>query len=109
VKLGGTVVEANTISGEIPSTKPPVKPPTTVPEAAPAATPQVKLPARSSGAGSAIKASAIRIGANLLLFAVTYYINKWYAEKQAEQFNTDLARLLPDINTRLQGKGGRDP
>jgi hypothetical protein len=39
------------------------------------------------------------------LFAVTYYLNKWHAEKQVRKFNSDLKGLLPEVNTRLQNKG----
>jgi len=44
------------------------------------------------------------IALNVLLFVVTYYLNKWHAEKQARKLNNDLKRILPDINAQLQSR-----
>jgi Domain of unknown function (DUF4157) len=53
---------------------------------------------------SPVKLVVTQIALNVLLFAVTYYINKWHAEKQVRKFNDDLKGLLPGVNTRLKNK-----
>lgn len=104
VKTGGKVVELETIHGEIPSPKPAVKPTITVPEQVPETVPEVKIPGGLSVGESAVKLVVTEIALNVLLFAVTYYLNKWHAEKQVRKFNGDLKGLLPEVNTRLQNK-----
>jgi hypothetical protein len=44
------------------------------------------------------------IALNVLLFAVSYYLQKRHAEKQARKLNADLARVLPDINAQVQAR-----
>jgi len=80
----------------------PIEVPSKVPQGVPEPVPEVAV--TPSVAGSAVKAAAIEIGANVLLFAVTYFLNKWHAEKQVKKFNDDLKGLLTEINTRLKGK-----
>jgi hypothetical protein len=104
VLSGGKAVEAETIHGEIPAPKPVVKPTTTLPESAPKTVPEVKIPGGPSVAESTVKLAVTEIALNVLLFAVTYYLNKWHAEKQARKFQSDLKGLLPEINARLKNK-----
>jgi hypothetical protein len=89
VKTGGKTVEAGTIHGEIPASKP---------------VPEVKVGGGPSVGKSAVKLVVTQIALNVLLFAVTYFISKWRAEKQARKFNSDLEDLLPEVNTSLKNK-----
>ena len=104
VLTGGKTVEAETIHGEIGGPKPPVKPTATVPEQVPATVPEVNVSGGPSVGESAVKLVVTDIALNVLLFAVTYYLNKWHAEKQVRKFNSDLKGLLPEVNTRLKNK-----
>lgn len=96
VTTGGRIVEAETIHGEIPGPRPEVKPTGTFS--------QVKGPSGPSVGASVAKAVITEIALNVLLVAVTYYLNKWHAEKQGRKFNHDLEGLLPEVNTRLKNK-----
>jgi hypothetical protein len=102
VKIGGKTVEAETIYGEIPTSKSGVKKINTVTNQFPEAIPDGKVPGVPSGGKSMVLVT--EIGLNVLLFAVTYYLNKWYEEKQAREFNNDLKGLLPEVNTLLKNK-----
>jgi hypothetical protein len=72
-----------------------------VPEQGPGTVPEVGGP---SVAKSAVKLAVIEIALNVLLLAVTYYLNKWHAEKQVRKFKSDLKGLLPEVNARLKNK-----
>jgi hypothetical protein len=53
---------------------------------------------------SSIRPVLTGIALNVLLFAVSYYLQKRHAEKQARKLNADLARVLPDINVQVQAR-----
>jgi hypothetical protein len=97
VPPSGKVTGGKTVSAPEPA----VKPTSTVPEQVPETLPEVKVPGPSVGK-SAVKLVVTEIALNVLLFAVTYYLNKWHAEKQVRKFKSDLEGLLPEINTRLK-------
>jgi Domain of unknown function (DUF4157) len=96
VKIGGKTVEAETIHGEIPTPKPSIEQLNTLPE-------EKVLVAPSVGK-SMVKLLVAEIALNVLLFAITYYLDKWESEKQVRKFNNDLKGLLPKVNTQLKNK-----
>jgi Domain of unknown function (DUF4157) len=81
-----------------------VEPTTTGPEQVPEILPEVKVPGLPSVGELPVKLVVTEIALNVLLFAVTYYLDKWHAEKQVRKFNSDLKGLLPEIDTRLKNK-----
>jgi hypothetical protein len=103
-KAGGKVVEAETIHGEIPAPGPTGGPSGAGPERVREVTPEVKVPGVGSVGEATLKVAVTEIALNVLLFAVTYYLNKWHAEKQARKFNNDLKGLLGELNARLKKK-----
>lgn len=98
-KSGGRVVEKDTIHGEIPSAKPPP-----VPEQVTKTVAEADASVAASIGRSAVKAVVTEIALNVAFFVITYYINKWYNERQLRQFRSDLTKLLPQINSRLKNK-----
>ena len=105
VKAGGKVVEADTIHGEIGAPKPPGEPGGATPERVPEVAPKVEVPGVGSVGETTVRLAVAEVALNVLLFAVTYYLDKWHAEKQVRKFNNDLKGLLPDINNRLKKRG----
>jgi hypothetical protein len=75
-----------------------------VPESIPETVLGVKGPGVPPVGRSAVRVAVTGIALNVLLFAVTYYLNKWHAEKQVRKFNNDLKGLLPEVNARLKNK-----
>src|SRR5208282_4250657 len=55
-------------------------------------------------AKSAIKMAVAEIALNVVLFAISYYLEKRHAAKQFAKLNNDLKRILPDINTLVKSK-----
>lgn len=97
---GGTpeIEPGRTMSGQ---------PPGTAPEVKVQGEPSVgRTAVEPTVGGSAIKLAIAEITVNVLLFAVTYYVNKWYAERQARHFNNDLRSLLPEVNTIIKNREG---
>jgi hypothetical protein len=104
VEAGG----AATPSGELQAPKPAVKPTTSVPAQVPENVPPVEVSRPPAIGRSAIKLAIgevlLEVSLNVLLFVVTYYFEKWHAEKQLRKLNNDLKRILPDINSQLKSK-----
>ncbi|MCZ7567171.1 MAG: DUF4157 domain-containing protein [Ardenticatenaceae bacterium] len=103
-KIGEAATKAEKSAAKTPPKEPPVKPPTTVPEPVPETVPGVKGPGVPPVGRSAVRVAFTGIALNVLLFAVSYYLEKWHAEKQVRKFNSDLKGLLPEVNARLKTK-----
>jgi uncharacterized protein DUF4157 len=88
-------------SGTAPEPGPAVTPEV---EPGPEVTPTVEVPGVGAVGDLALKTVVAEIGVNLLLAAVSYYLNKWHAEKQISLFNNDIQGLLPEINSRLKNR-----
>jgi hypothetical protein len=109
---GGAAAGGGSPPGVAPQSAPPAPAPGAPPASAPGATSIVPEPVPKTFPGvkgpgvppSAVRAAVTGISLNVLLFAVTYYLNKWHAEEQVRKFNNDLKGLLPEINTRLKNK-----
>lgn len=107
VEAGGGATPA-----EIRAPEPAVKTTTPVPEqileTVPAdileTVPSVEVTLPSAIGKSAIKLVVAEVALNVILFVITYYFEKWFAEKQLRKLNNDLKRILPDINTELKSK-----
>jgi hypothetical protein len=93
-----------TPGGELPAPKPTVRPTTSVPEQVPETLPPIEVSRPPSIGKSAIKLAVTEIALNVLLFALSYYLEKRHAAKQLRKFNNDLKRILPDINAMVKNK-----
>jgi hypothetical protein len=94
--------------GESQAPKPEAKTITSVPKQVPKTVPPVEVSRPPAIARSAIKSAIklviVEISLNVLFFVVTYYLEKWFDEKQLLKLNNDLKRILPAINTQLKSK-----
>jgi hypothetical protein len=60
--------------------------------------PEVTLDLEVAGEAGLLRLAVAEIAVNVLLPAVSYYLDKWYAEKAERKFKNDLKDLLPEIN-----------
>jgi len=86
--------------------EPAPRPTASVPEQVPRTVPEAKTPSVPSVGESVVKLAVAEIALSVLLFAVSYYLNKWHAEKQIRKFNKDLEGLWPEVNARVKNKEG---